>query len=69
LFALYLVPYPDPSRLDSLFCVNKTVLAIQAKKKRYKNSNKGKGRPREKETREEDSNKKDKRPTTKPTVR
>jgi hypothetical protein len=44
------------------------VLAIQAKKKRYKNSNKGKGRPREKETREEDSNKKDKRPTTKPTV-
>nr|CAH0100965.1 unnamed protein product [Daphnia galeata] len=29
----------------------------------------GKGRPREKETREEDSNKKDKRPTAKPTVR
>lgn len=51
------------------FCV-KTVLAIQAKKKRYKNSNKGKGRPREKETREEGStNNKDKRPSAKPTAR
>ena len=45
------------------------VLAIQAKKKRYKNPNKGKGRPREKETREEGSNNKDKRPTAnKPSV-
>ncbi|KAK4015323.1 hypothetical protein OUZ56_030304 [Daphnia magna] len=48
---------------------NRRVLAIQAKKKRYKNSNKGKGRPREKETREEDSTKKDKRPSAKPTPR
>lgn len=32
---------------------NRRVLAIQAKKKRYKHPNKGKGRPREKETRDE----------------
>jgi len=36
---------------------NRRVLAIQAKKKRYKHPNKGKGRTREKETRDESSHK------------